>query len=296
MTQTLSTIDYIPPPPLRFCDNYGKYNGTLFCGLLPKELEDKILRMKFYMEYGDTMFQLNLYTIIPHSPVNQDEFAYMFLETKEETEFRVKITKEIREMSRKHFDKKVIKDQRMFHQQLTRPRRKNFSVTNQLTESINSNYSMKSVWGFTNCHRDSPYLIRSRMYELPDHYRDNAPALNSNDYFLRIPSIPTKKSIDDLSRLAITRDRLYLPEAMTYANREKNNAYQYKMERRTDENIWNNDFISNMTATYHNNKQIATIRIDNTLGELKKVMKDNGIKGYSKMSKIQMVKAYWKLD
>ncbi len=53
MTDTTMT-NYLPPfpetpkeklfaPPLMFCDNWDKYNGRLFWGLLPQEIEDLII-------------------------------------------------------------------------------------------------------------------------------------------------------------------------------------------------------------------------------------------------------------
>ena len=40
---------YIPPPPLPFCDNFKKYNGNIFWGLLPYEIEDMIMKILFEM-------------------------------------------------------------------------------------------------------------------------------------------------------------------------------------------------------------------------------------------------------
>jgi len=40
---------YIPPPPLPFCDDFKKYSGTIFWGLLPLEIEEKIMKILFEM-------------------------------------------------------------------------------------------------------------------------------------------------------------------------------------------------------------------------------------------------------
>jgi hypothetical protein len=46
-------INYTPPAPLQFSDNLHRYNGTIFCGLIPIEIEEKIMKILWRMNMKD---------------------------------------------------------------------------------------------------------------------------------------------------------------------------------------------------------------------------------------------------
>ena len=76
--------NYLPPfpetpkeklyaPPLVFCDNWNKHNGTLFWGLLPQEVEDKIIefvRAMLRNDIKEDLFKRILIRPVSHSRGN----------------------------------------------------------------------------------------------------------------------------------------------------------------------------------------------------------------------------------
>ena len=73
---------YIPPPPLPYCDNFQKYNGNIFWGLLPYEIEDKIMKYVFDMKMEDMFdeFQNYYLKIIVWGTMTYTDFKSIELE------------------------------------------------------------------------------------------------------------------------------------------------------------------------------------------------------------------------
>jgi len=67
---------YTPPPPLPFCDNFQKYNGTIFWGLLPIEIEEKILKMVVNMNQKDIKDEFTFLYRVVHWETDEWENGY----------------------------------------------------------------------------------------------------------------------------------------------------------------------------------------------------------------------------
>jgi len=89
---------YIPPPPLPFCDNFKKYSGTIFWGLLPYEIEEKIMKILFEMYRIECVkeFQHNYLRTIIRGEMDYTTFKYKEYELNQELEG---ISKEILRVS-----------------------------------------------------------------------------------------------------------------------------------------------------------------------------------------------------
>ena len=89
---------YIPPPPLPFCDNFKKYSGNIFWGLLPYEIEEKIMKILFEMYRIECVkeFQHNYLRTIIRGEMSYNTFKYKENELDKEIE---NISKEILRVS-----------------------------------------------------------------------------------------------------------------------------------------------------------------------------------------------------
>jgi hypothetical protein len=133
---------YTPPPPLPFCDNFQKYNGTIFWGLLPIEIEEKILKMVVNINQKDI----------------KDEFTFLYRYVNWETEewqngYREIVRDLHKKLSKSYSDRRMVNNK--IHLGITKLNRtlsitensKPFSYNNKCIHQKFLNWKHDMVWG-----------------------------------------------------------------------------------------------------------------------------------------------------